>query len=126
MKAVAMSLEVIRQMPRPATYIDELRACVIAEDERGVILDADSPCYQALLEKYRDYQPTPQDLERTVASRVPALSLPSRGLGDTIAKILERTGIAALARRVLGRDCGCERRRETLNAWMRYRSSHES
>ena len=51
---------------------------------------------------------------------------PSRGLGDSIAKFTHATGIDKLATKVaqaLGQeDCGCERRRETLNNLVPYNS----
>lgn len=43
----------------------------------------------------------------------------SKGLGDTVAKITEATGLDKLAKKLsklAGKeDCGCERRREKLN-----------
>ena len=42
------------------------------------------------------------------------------GLGDTIEIVLEKTGIAKLAKWVLGEDCGCEERKEKLNKLFRY------
>jgi hypothetical protein len=51
------------------------------------------------------------------------LSLPSRGLGDTIARVSQVTGISgamdALAART-GHPCGCARRRRRLNRWVSY------
>ena len=44
--------------------------------------------------------------------------VPSRGLGDTVAKLARATGVDRLAgaiERVTGRPCGCERRRRALN-----------
>lgn len=44
---------------------------------------------------------------------------PSKGLGDTIAKVTHYTGIAKLTDIVTGifgiEDCGCDERREGLN-----------
>ena len=39
----------------------------------------------------------------------------SKGLGDTIEKITEATGIKAVVEAVAGEDCGCEKRKEWLN-----------
>ena len=39
----------------------------------------------------------------------------SKGLGDTIAKITEATGIDKLVKFVAGEDCGCDKRKEKLN-----------
>jgi hypothetical protein len=49
----------------------------------------------------------------------------SKGLGDTIAKITHFFGIDVLAKKVaklFGKDCGCERRRNTLNKKVPYKN----
>jgi len=44
----------------------------------------------------------------------------SKGLGDTIAKITEATGIDKLVKFIAGEDCGCEERKEKLNKLFPY------
>jgi len=44
----------------------------------------------------------------------------SKGLGDTIAKITEATGIDRVVKAVVGDDCGCDERREKLNKMFPY------
>jgi hypothetical protein len=44
----------------------------------------------------------------------------SKGLGDTIEKALKATGIDKVAKKVLGDDCGCEERKESLNKMFPY------
>jgi hypothetical protein len=47
----------------------------------------------------------------------------SRGLGDTVRKIADATGISAAAKlyeRVTGKDCGCKQRQESLNRLVPY------
>ena len=39
----------------------------------------------------------------------------SKGLGDSVEKVLKATGIDKVAKKVLGEDCGCEKRKEALN-----------
>ena len=39
----------------------------------------------------------------------------AKGLGDTVEKVLEATGIAKVAKWVLGEDCGCDKRKAKLN-----------
>ena len=39
----------------------------------------------------------------------------SEGLGDVVEKVLEKTGIAKVAKFILGEDCGCDERRIKLN-----------
>ena len=46
----------------------------------------------------------------------------SRGLGDTIEKITEATGIKKLVKLVAGEDCGCEERKQKLNDLFRYKT----
>lgn len=43
------------------------------------------------------------------------------GLGDTIDKITDKTGIKKVVKFLLGDDCGCEERKEKLNELFRYR-----
>jgi len=45
----------------------------------------------------------------------------AEGLGDTVANVLEATGIAKVAKFVLGEDCGCEERKKRLNELLPYR-----
>lgn len=40
---------------------------------------------------------------------------PDRGLGDTIHRVAKATGVATVVKRVTGGDCGCQRRRASLN-----------
>jgi len=45
----------------------------------------------------------------------------SEGLGDTIEKITEATGIKAAVKWLAGDDCGCEERKQYLNDLFRYK-----
>ena len=51
---------------------------------------------------------------------------PSKGLGDTIAKITHYTGLDVVAEKVakaMGQeDCGCKRRKEKLNELFPYKT----
>ncbi len=50
---------------------------------------------------------------------------PSRGLGDTVAKITNALGIDKVVHtleKATGRDCGCKARREKLNQIFEFRS----
>ena len=44
----------------------------------------------------------------------------SKGLGDTIAKVTDATGIDRVVKAVVGDDCGCDERREKLNKMFPY------
>jgi hypothetical protein len=48
----------------------------------------------------------------------------SSGLGDTIAKITEATGIEALTKFIAGDDCGCDKRKELLNKIFPYKKAN--
>ncbi len=53
----------------------------------------------------------------------------SKGLGDTVAKITNATGLDVFAHKVakiMGQeDCGCNRRREKLNELFPYKTQEE-
>ena len=55
---------------------------------------------------------------RACKSREPGLC-PDRGLGDTVARVLEATGVGPLAKAVIeratGKPCGCQERQAALN-----------
>ena len=44
------------------------------------------------------------------------------GLGDTVEEVLEATGIAKIAKFILGEDCGCDERKAKLNALFPYKN----
>jgi len=44
----------------------------------------------------------------------------SKGLGDSVEKVLKATGIDKVAKKILGDDCGCEERKEKLNKLFPY------
>lgn len=53
-----------------------------------------------------------------------SFSEPSRGLGDSIEKFTKATGIKSVVSKVssaIGKDCGCNERRDTLNRIVPYR-----
>ena len=45
----------------------------------------------------------------------------SKGLGDTIEKITEATGIKKVVKFLFGEDCGCTERKEALNKIWKYK-----
>ncbi len=49
----------------------------------------------------------------------------SKGLGDTIEKITEATGIKKAVKFIFGEDCGCDERKERLNKEYPYRRKIE-
>ena len=44
----------------------------------------------------------------------------SKGLGDTLEKIFELTGIKSLVKAIAGDDCGCDKRKKKLNKIVPY------
>lgn len=54
--------------------------------------------------------------KKTTRTRKPK----SEGLGDTVEKVLQATGIAAVAKFIMGEDCGCDERKQKLNALFPY------
>jgi hypothetical protein len=61
----------------------------------------------------------PNKFTKTMSERN-KIRKPSTGLGDTIEKITEATGIKKLVKFVAGEDCGCEERKQRLNKLFRY------
>jgi len=39
----------------------------------------------------------------------------SKGLGDTIEKITQATGVQKVVKKIVKDDCGCDKRKQTLN-----------
>ena len=60
-------------------------------------------------------------MARKRRTKAEILAAQSEGLGDTVEKVLEVTGVAKLAKWVLGEDCGCDERKEKLNKLFPYR-----
>lgn len=89
---------------RPRGYLRELMKAKVGEDRESITFATDHPAYVAMLNKHgRRY-----DLKEL--GLVP--KTPSRGLGDTIAKITSAVGI---------KPCGgCKRRQATLNRLVPY------
>lgn len=77
--------------------------------QRGYTLDQVMPCVVS------------QDGDLwTVDESHPAYPHPRRGLGDLVHAGLQAVGITpARVSRLLGRPCGCNRRRQLLNRWGR-------
>lgn len=48
------------------------------------------------------------------------MSTKSKGLGDTVKQITEKTGIDKLVHKYFGDDCGCDERQEALNKMVPY------
>lgn len=48
------------------------------------------------------------------------------GLGDTIAAIMEATGVKAVVHAIVGEDCGCEARQQKLNELFPYGKSEKT
>jgi len=53
------------------------------------------------------------------------VSMPSRGVGDTIAKITHATGIERMVNSVTGGGCGCRKRHKWLNGAFPYKSAED-
>ena len=60
-------------------------------------------------------------MARKRRTKAEILEAKSEGLGDTVEKVLEVTGIAKVAKWLLGEDCGCEERKQKLNQIFPYK-----
>jgi len=63
-------------------------------------------------------------MSKTVKKKKPRKQ-PKKGVGDIVEDVLEKTGVAKVAKFVLGEDCGCEERKEKLNDLFRNRNKPE-
>jgi predicted Zn-ribbon and HTH transcriptional regulator len=70
------------------------------------------------MEKKKRKRRTKQEMELVRSSDEINIS---QGLGDTIEKITEATGIKALVKFIAGDDCGCDERKEKLNKLFPYK-----
>lgn len=60
-------------------------------------------------------------MARKRRTKAEILAAKSEGLGDTIEKVLEVTGVAKVAKWLLGEDCKCDERKAKLNELFPYR-----
>lgn len=60
-------------------------------------------------------------VEHVKAHDCPAGNYPDAGLGDTLRRLIERFGVERVWKRLVGPNCGCEKRRKWLNRLMAYR-----
>jgi hypothetical protein len=62
-------------------------------------------------------------MARKRRTKAEILAAQSEGLGDTVEKFLEVTGIAKVAKWLLGEDCGCDERKAKLNQLFPYKKA---
>jgi hypothetical protein len=62
-------------------------------------------------------------MARKRRTKAEILAAKSEGLGDTVEKVLEATGIAKVAKWLLGEDCKCDERKAKLNELFPYRKA---
>jgi hypothetical protein len=60
-------------------------------------------------------------MARKRRTKAEILAAKSEGLGDTVEKVLEVTGVAKVAKWLLGEDCGCDERKAKLNELFPYK-----
>ena len=60
-------------------------------------------------------------MARKRRTKAEILAAKSEGLGDTVEKVLEATGVAKVAKWLLGEDCGCDERKAKLNELFPYK-----
>jgi hypothetical protein len=62
-------------------------------------------------------------MARKRRTKAEILAAESKGLGDTVEKVLEVTGVSKVAKWLLGEDCGCDARKAKLNELFPYRKA---
>lgn len=60
-------------------------------------------------------------MARKRRTKAEILAAESKGLGDTVEKVLEVTGVSKVAKWLLGEDCGCNERKAKLNELFPYK-----
>lgn len=70
------------------------------------------------MEKKKRTRRTKAEISKENAEKVYTTS---EGLGDTIDKITEATGIKKLVKWIVGEDCGCDERKQKLNELFPYK-----
>ena len=60
-------------------------------------------------------------MARKRRTKAEILASKSEGLGDTVEKVLEATGISNVVKFIAGEDCGCDERKQLLNKIFPYR-----
>jgi hypothetical protein len=61
-------------------------------------------------------------MTRKRRTKAEILAAKSEGLGDTVEKVLEATGVSKVAKWLLGEDCKCDERKAWLNKQWSYRN----
>lgn len=115
----AAATQIAKQIPRDICAADIPEPAYLGGDLVDAFDKIDWPLpYHNLMHRGQ-----PQ-LQHEPFLRREGFSFPSRGLGDTLARLARATGAAQAVQtlaQMSGRDCGCDRRRQTLNEWMPYR-----
>ena len=62
-------------------------------------------------------------MARKRRTKAEILAAESKGLGDTVEKVLEVTGVSKVAKWLLGEDCKCDERKAKLNNLFPYRKT---
>ena len=62
-------------------------------------------------------------MARKRRTKAEILAAKSEGLGDTVEKVLEVTGVSKVAKWLLGEDCKCDERKAKLNNLFPYRKT---
>lgn len=71
---------------------------------------------QQMRDRFKFQSPSPKDFLERHKEELENAKI--NGLGDVIAKVAEKTGIAKIANKIekyTGKGCGCKKRQETLN-----------
>ncbi len=64
---------------------------------------------------------TKAQIEADNAKLAAQQDMKSEGLGDTVEKVFEATGVKAVVKAIFGDDCGCDERKAKLNKWFPYK-----
>jgi len=72
-------------------------------------------------EYYEKLDKRTKEYKEWKANKEKADETSSKGLGDSVEKVLKATGVADVVKFIAGEDCGCDERKEKLNQMFPYK-----
>ena len=67
------------------------------------------------LEYYENLDKRTKEYKEWKANKEKEDEASSKGLGDSVEKVLKATGVSDVVKFIAGEDCGCDERKEKLN-----------
>ena len=75
------------------------------------------------LEYYENLDKRTKEYKEWKANKEKEDEASSKGLGDSVEKVLKATGVSDVVKFIAGEDCGCDERKERLNQLIPYKNA---